>query len=779
MIRNANPDLPPPTVKITNISESMAVETDKWRLQIKRNQWGLALINQKTGSQWRLESISWMPASGGPVTARLETVKSIQVHGNSCRINAGIQNASETVAIDIIFVSSGIVRLSLPVPPWGSQSKVKLNFSGDGPFFGLGERFTQAKLDGARTTLRPEDLLGRSDHNWTYIPSPFLFTPRGLGLYLDTGSISSWDFTAAAQKQFSVEIDQPSVDCYFFVNEPKGVISDYTLLTGRTPAVPPWTFGIWICSYQSPAQVLADARKLRENRIPSSAIWLFDAMGQGDIMGWPLWWTGYYPEPRKLTDQLHDLGFKVLTYVHPYLRSVLDPYVLPNPKYEQATRNNFFVLNAAGKPSGPAFEPFVDGDIDFTNPQAAAWWESKIKTIVVDDNFDGWMEDFGEWVNDTDRFAAGKSGRKLTNLYPLLYHRITYEVAHKLKNDVVEFDRSGYAGSQDSTPVVWGGDQFPDWSSANGLPSVVPAGITAGLSGFAVWGPDIASNGHSKELWIRWTEFGALTPVMRDHLWDKPPGAVNLWYDAETIATFRRYAQLHISLFPYFYSYAREATDNGLPIIRHLMLQYPDDTKAYDAEQEYLLGENILVAPVVEQSASTRSLYLPNGAWINYWTGDIIEGGRQVSVPAPLEQIPMLIKAGAIVPMISPETGTLAWEAVPGNHKKAADDLIWRVFPAADSSDSKFKLYDGTLAMAHQDREHFMMRVEKSPITRHQEVVLTMQGAPRQVLLANAPLPKLDETDRRTQADGWWLDTTDKTIHVIFSKDNFELKIAK
>ena len=315
---------------------------------------------------------------------------------------------------------------------------------------------------------------------------------------------------------------------------------------------------------------------------------------------------------------------------------------------------------------------------------------------VTEYDLDGWMEDFGEQIRDTDRLAIGKTGKELANLYPLLYHKASYQAAHGTKPGVVEFSRSGYAGSQSYTPVLWGGDQFPNWDANIGLPSLIPAGITAGLSGFSVWGPDIQSAGTSKELWIRWLEFGALSPVMRDHKWNQPKWAVDLWFDSETTDLFRRYAQLHVSLFPYLYAYAQQATTTGLPIMRHLMLEYPEDPMAWNTEDEYLLGEKILVAPVIVEGATTRSLYLPKGAWVNYWTGDVIEGGREVEVRAPLNQIPILVRAGSVIPLIDPETATLASDLAGGKYRTLDNHLIWRVTRAMAPAQDDFALADGT-----------------------------------------------------------------------------------
>ncbi len=778
---------PPVDLKADETAAALHLETSAWRLEVTKDPWGMALTNKQTGLIWRLagsdgSSTGITQAPGEAAALRLTQVQHIERHGNTWQMQVKIAGSTETATLTLTVISPTVIRLSIRAPQLGDNARMALRFAGAGPFFGLGERFAKARLDGLKTVLRPDDLLGQRPpgHNWTYIPVPFLFSPRGLGFYLDTAAISTFDLRRATQQRFSVQLDQSSVDCYFFVDAgPKGILSDYTALTGRSPTPPPWAFGVWICSYQGPGKVLDDARRLRREGIPASAIWTFDVMGKGMSMGWPLWWTGYYPRPRDFTDQLHKMGFKVLTYCYPFVRQMLNPYILLNPNFEEGARKGFFVLNSAGQPTGPTWEPYIDANIDFTNPAAVDWWEKMIRGILIDYNFDGWMEDFGEWVKPTDRFATGVTGREMQNLNPLFYHKITYEIARKAKPDVVEFVRSGYAGSQGYTRVVWGGDQFPNWTPDYGLPSVVPAGITAGLSGFAVWGPDIDGNGFSKELWIRWVEFGALTPIMRTHLWDKPYGAVDLWFDQQTIDNFRRYAQLHVSLFPYFYTYAHEAAKTGLPIMRHLILEFPDDPKTYDANEEYLLGEKILVAPVIEQGATTRSLYLPKGSWVDYWTGQIIEGGRRVTVPAPIGHIPILVRAGSIIPLISPETETLAQDLAGDKYTTLTNSLIWRIFPAPGPVQGNFTLYDGAIAMAHQEPSRITVRVEKSPAVRQYDVILSGVTSPREVKLAGEALKKLDNQGYRNRNTGWWQNPGDGSLHVLFSKDNFELNITK
>ncbi|PYY05415.1 MAG: hypothetical protein DMG69_26860 [Acidobacteria bacterium] len=379
-------------------------------------------------------------------------------------------------------------------------------------------------------------------------------------------------------------------------------------------------------------------------------------------------------------------------------------------------------------------EPFADGDIGFTNPKRVDWWEQQLREILIDYSFDGWMEDCGEWVADTDRFFSGKTGRQMTNLYALLDHEIRCEICQRAKPHEVGFVRSGYAGSQGYTRVAWGGD-----------PSVVPAGVTAGLSGFAVWGPGINGNGYSKELWIRWLEFGALKPVIRDDPWDKPAAAINLWYDSETLDLFRRYAGLHISLFPYFYTYAGEAAKTGLPIIRHPMLEFSEDPQAYKAEEEYLRVKKLLVGPV------------------DYWAGELFTGGGDIRMPAPLDQIPILMRAGSIIPIISAETQPLAADTVEGS-STLAGSLTWRVFPAPQPYRDAFALCDGAVATVYQDASMITVQVKNSPVAHDYEVIVPATESPREVHASGKTLQKIDSNDHRTRESGWWMDPKDNTV---------------
>jgi alpha-glucosidase (family GH31 glycosyl hydrolase) len=523
-----------------------------------------------------------------------------------------------------------------------------------------------------------------------------------------------------------------------------------------------WTFGPWINAVQGKDAVLNLAQRVREEGIPASALWVFDELDEPNNLGWPFWFSSYYGDARAFNDELHSRGFKVLGYVHPYVRERMLPYPSASEAYEKGVAEKLLVTGVDGLPHGPGFEPVRTGNLDFTNPRTVDWWQTMLTHAVHDQAWDGWMEDFGEWVDDTDHFAAG-DGTRLAEVYPLLYHKITTQIVQAMNPQVVSFSRSGSPGTQAFSPVLWGADQAHDWSRDQGLPSVVTAGITAGMSGYSTWGPDILSDGNSKELWLRWAEFGALTPVMRDHVWSKPQFSVNLWYDAETIALFKKYAILHSALLPYFATYAEQAHRTGVPIMRHTVLEYPDDPRSATAEYQYLLGEDLLVAPVIEPGATTRKLYLPRGEWLNYWTGERYTGAGDATVLAPIDQIPLLVRAGSVIPFKpEDEVASLHWS----DPNLLSGSLVWKIYPpASDDKMGSFTLPDGTQAQAR--RSGGTLRIDgTSPASRPYEVVVWMKSAPQGVLLNSKPLA------------GWRFDTVTHQLHAVFVANQFHLELS-
>ena len=749
----ANEALP---IHVRDQRQLLQLRTKAIEITVDKSAATLTLVNLATRANWVISFASAPPAQSIAITREQHawTLSS---------------SAIGTVKLEILHAS----EFSLTWTP--ATPALTLHVEGSAPVFGLGERFFQAGLANTHLEVRPVDKSGEPGHNWVYVAIPLVYTPSGLGLYADTVFDTHFSFNQAGSS-FDLEAANRPVTFYLMCGlDAKSILGQYTGMTGRPQNPPLWTFGPWINAVQGKDAVLELAKRVREEGIPASALWVFDELDEPDNLGWPFWFSSYYGDPRAFNDELHAQGYRVLGYVHPYVREQMLPYPTPSEAYQKGVAEHLLVTGADGLPHGPGFEPVRTGNLDFTNPHTVDWWQTMLTHAVRGQAWDGWMEDFGEWINDTDHFAAG-DGARLAEVYPLLYHKITTRIVQAMNPQVVSFSRSGSPGSQAFSPMLWGADQAHDWSRDQGLPSAVTAGITAGMSGYSTWGPDILSDGTLKELWLRWAEFGALTPVMRDHVWSKPQFSVNLWYDAETRALFKKYAILHSALLPYFATYAEQAHRTGVPIMRHTVLEYPQDPRSATAEYQYLLGENLLVAPVIEPGATTRKLYLPPGEWLNYWTGERYAGGADVTVPAPIDQIPLLVRSGSIIPFkAEDQVASLNWS----DPNLLAGSLVWKIDPpASDGKPATFALPDGTRAQARTTRG--TLQVDGvSPSVRPYEVIVWMKAAPGAVLLDGKPLPSVQQEPAPKPPSGWWFDASAHQLHALFPADSFHLELSQ
>jgi alpha-glucosidase len=287
-------------------------------------------------------------------------------------------------------------------------------------------------------------------------------------------------------------------------------------------------------------------------------------------------------------------------------------------------------------PNGSAATP------DFTNPATYDYVGSAFRDMIGRVGMDGFMADFGEWAPLDGVYASGADPRVEHNLFPLRWHAAWRRTLDELRpdGDYVVFARSGFTGVHRFAQVYWVGDQEADFSPFDGLPTVIPAMLTLGISGIPFVTHDVAgfSGGPStKELTMRWTELGAFSPILRTHDGNKRDENWAWDEDEETIAHFARMAKVHERLGPELRSLAEEAARTGAPIVRHLVLVYPADRESARTHDEFLLGDRLLVAPVVTAGARSRRVYFPPGsAWYNVWTGVRFEGGASAEVDAPI-----------------------------------------------------------------------------------------------------------------------------------------------
>jgi len=409
-------------------------------------------------------------------------------------------------------------------------------------------------------------------------------------------------------------------------------------------------------------------------------------------------------------------GFKAVCWMTPFINVQSHDTDVPGispgqaPNYATAATNHYFVRTAPGGP--PLIVKWWKGagsPIDFTNPDARRWLTGQLSNLVAQSGgvIGGFKTDDGEsgsadgnvYIPTNAFYFDGRTGREMRNGYAPAYQGTVWNV---LGTNGVLWARSGFTGSQ-AYPACWAGDNQPNFGP-DGLAGVVIAGQSAAMSGFAIWGSDIGGYQDGASIWSstpanlfeRWTQFGALSPIMQMHRQIRSNRQYPWSFGAEGTSDYCFYAQLHMALFPYLYTCAQQCSTNGLPIIRPLVLMNQADTNTYEILHSYLLGNDFLVAVVVTNLATTRTVYLPAGNWYDFFTQQKFSGGRNIPWSNPnLTRMPLFVREGAIVPMISTNVLSLCDTAYVGNSGLVTWDgsLQFLVYPTTNSS---VTVYDGT-----------------------------------------------------------------------------------
>jgi alpha-glucosidase len=491
----------------------------------------------------------------------------------------------------------------------------------------------------------------------TYAPIPCWLSPRGHGGWITNGERLQWDIRGCRR---TVVAWHPVLTGALLVGDGMAdVLKRQRAALGRPPKVPAWVFGLWVDAVRGETEVREVLRTLQGAHVPATAVWVEDWMGSWEDARrfWmrPLshqWDTTLYPALPELAAELHQAGMRLLGYFCPEVAEGTD-------LYREAEANGHLVTDAAGKPVVVEILGHRHGELDLTRPETRAWVADRLLGPAQALGFDGWMADFGEHLPVESCLADGTDGWTTHNRYPLLWqqtHRAFWE-NRRPDGDWVFFVRSAGLGSAAVAPVLWGGDSDTDWDPADGLASVVPQAIAAGLLGHAFYATDIGgymtfglTRPSTRELYLRWAELGALLPVMRTHHGTARPRNWNWRRDADTLRLFARLARLHMLLYPYLGALAEEAAETGLPLVRPLFLHDPDPT-GYDLRDEYLLGPNVLVAPALKPKIRSRRVYFPQGRWISWWTGDALTGPGWQEVPAPLGRPPLFVRSGTVLPL--------------------------------------------------------------------------------------------------------------------------------
>ncbi|QQE78639.1 TIM-barrel domain-containing protein [Alicyclobacillus sp. SO9] len=528
-------------------------------------------------------------------------------------------------------------------------------------YYGLGEKTSFLDKRGESYTMWNSDVYAPHvpEIEALYVSIPFLIPfdqNQAYGLFLDNTGHSTFDMRQF-EDAFEVRTKTGGVDVYVITGPLlKDVIRRYTALTGRMPVPPKWALGYHQSrySYMSQDEVLELARTFRTKRIPLSAVYL-DIHYMRDYRVFTF--NGQrFPNPKAMMDELMEMGVRVVP--------IVDPGVKQDARYSiyrSGVEGNHFCRTLEGDIYIDDVWPGASAFPDFTDDRTAQWW-SENQQFYTDLGVRGIWNDMNEpAVFNESKTMPGhimhhnngnpKTHEELHNVYGTLMSRATYK---GLKDGLggerpFVLTRSGYAGIQ-RYAAVWTGDNRSFWEH---MAMAMPMVLNLGLSGVTFSGPDVGGFAHhaSGELLARWTQMGAFFPFFRNHSALDTVRQEPWSFGEEIEGIVRRYIQLRYQFMPYLYSLFKEASETGVPVMRPLVLEYPDDVNTYNLSDEFLVGKDVLVAPVYRPDTRHRSVYLPKGIWVNYWTGKRYEGGQHVLAEAPLDTMPLYIRSGAVIPM--------------------------------------------------------------------------------------------------------------------------------
>lgn len=550
----------------------------------------------------------------------------------------------------------------------GSDNARRINpvftLTADEMIFGCGESATGLNKAGQKVNLFVTDPQG-PETDQMYKPIPFFMSNRGYGIFMHTSAPVTCDFGATYIGLNKMFMGDENLDLFVFFGEPKDILDEYTDLVGKPGMSPLWSFDTWMSriTYFSEKEGYDVAANIRKNKYPCDVIhfdtgW-FDVDWQCDYK----FSENRFQNPQQMLKDLRSQGFHVCLWQLPY-------FTPKNRYFSELIEKDMYVKNGNGE------LPYEDVVLDFSNPETVKWYQDKLAGLL-NIGVSAIKVDFGEAAPLNGIYASGKSGWYEHNLYPVRYDMAVSEITKKLHNENIMWARAAWAGSQ-RYPLHWGGDAA---TTNTGLLGTLRAGLSFGLSGFSFWSHDMGGFVKStpEDLYCRWIPFGFLTSHTRAH--GAPPTEPWLYDSKRVQDVFRKSAEMKYRLMPYVYAQAKECTEKGLPMLRALFVEFPDDPGAWKVDDEYLFGSQILVAPLLESGMTGRTVYLPEGKWIDYQTEKVYEGGWH-RIEAGSLPIIMLVRDGSVLPhlKLAQSTAEMDWSKmslkVYSADKKQAEGLV-------------------------------------------------------------------------------------------------------
>ena len=505
---------------------------------------------------------------------------------------------------------------------------------------------------------------------------PVFFNPRGYGILFDNTYLHFGDMGYSEYDRWSYTMEGGSWVEYVMTGSLAEMLEAYRWLTGSAPLPPKWCLGFLQSKYgyetQEEALAIADTMRMKDFPCDAICLDLFWYETMGDLA----WNTAAWPDPQGMLDELLENGFKTVLIQQPYIWE-------GSLNFDTALNNGFLGSDSTGAPIIiPDFWGMSNaGLLDITDPEAAEWWWDKHPPLI-EQGVAGWWTDLHEPEVHPDTMVHYLgSAAEVHNIFALIWAKNLYEHYRAEYPDQRLYNqtRSGFAGMQRYSVMPWSNDAN---GTFGGLAAQLPIMLGMSMSGVGINHADIGGfwGNINAELYIRWMQFGCFTPVARAHGWrdDNEP-----WRYGETAEEVsRRYLKWRYRLMPYLYSLCREYSQTGLPPARPMVLEYPDDPQTYEMSSQYLLGEDILIAPVVQAGQTNKLVYIPEGEWTDFWNEVTYSGPGWFYLPAPLEDIPVLVKEGAVLPL---QTDRHYWD------QSGQDTIIVRIYPG---SSGDFTLYE-------------------------------------------------------------------------------------
>lgn len=503
------------------------------------------------------------------------------------------------------------------------------------------------------TTFLADKMKAGGDYYNSNYPEPIFVSSRKYWTHMDTTAYAVLNFKNENYHEIEMwEVPSKITFCGFhrYIEVPEQ-ISGYT---GRLPELPAWTRdGIILGVQGGTKEVLGYVKQAEEAGIKIAGIWCQDweginitSFGQRLKWNW-MWNEERYPNLDKVIEELHKKGIKFLGYINPYV-------VNNESLFEEAKEQGFLALNKQGEVYEVDFGEFDCGIIDFTNPKAFTWYKEIIKKYLLDFGLDGWMADFGEYLPMDAVLYDKSTPHTMHNAWPVMWAKCNYEACEEAKKlgEILYFMRAGGHGSQKYCVSLWAGDQSVIWEKHDGMPSVIIGALSSGLIGNPYHHSDIGGytslvgNIRTKELYQRWVEMAVFTSVMRTHEGNRPAQNFQYYHDEYTMEHMKKMVDIHVGLKPYLEDLVKLGAKKGIPMQRALMLHYEEE-KAIAVEDQFMLGSQILVAPVLEPNVEKRKVYLPEDVWIHFWTGQEYKGG-EYEIVAPIGYPPVFYRKDSI-----------------------------------------------------------------------------------------------------------------------------------